>query len=455
MTSPSSFAVFLTVIVTVTFLLSQGACKHHQHPHSDHHHSGNHHHHHHHQHQQHRLRHGSDRGCSKCAPGSGVASACRVDQDTTCRPCLQGSSYSAHHSYLLGCLPCSRCGQGLYIDHPCTIKHDTLCDSCATVRGPRNCDFYAKCPVETWNETLREPESVSGDVNVTSCSNVTTTRADDDDVYREYGDGHDPRDVTTTESDFEATDGFTKTKPAIIIKNTEYKKSASTKADLFPTEMPWTFSDGVLGPTTATAESETTPRSRYVTVPADKLPMTSPALSSSDATTPLLLSSENLTKDHAGITHQRGASTTSSSRDVFSQSATSTGDDVDLEFLTALMARETWDHSKERYEDSPQVAQLLSRALKDQSGEEHRLADCTRSNKNGCHSDPVRSAKSEFAHRMEEWHKLDALNTFQVAVIVAVTCAIVISAFWVVLQCRKARTAVVSYNAVDSDEEYV
>ncbi|XP_013381112.1 tumor necrosis factor receptor superfamily member 16 [Lingula anatina] len=68
------------------------------------------------------------RCCSKCPPGRGVAALCSPDNDTVCRPCDVGVTFSSLHSHTEACRPCSTCGVNAHVLKKCNGTHDTQCE---------------------------------------------------------------------------------------------------------------------------------------------------------------------------------------------------------------------------------------------------------------------------------------------------------------------------------------
>lgn len=68
------------------------------------------------------------RCCSKCSPGYGMVSDCSHGNDTQCRPCLEGKTFSAPDWHTGKCQNCSECKKHSHVKEPCTSSHDTICE---------------------------------------------------------------------------------------------------------------------------------------------------------------------------------------------------------------------------------------------------------------------------------------------------------------------------------------
>lgn len=86
------------------------------------------------------------RCCSLCPPGEGATEACTLANDTLCRPCHHGRSYSASSSHTEPCRACTSCPEFSRVITPCNLTHDTICE-CETgsffdalVKNCRACD---------------------------------------------------------------------------------------------------------------------------------------------------------------------------------------------------------------------------------------------------------------------------------------------------------------------------
>lgn len=66
--------------------------------------------------------------CNTCKPGNGVESPCSASQNTQCRSCTPGETYSDVTSYEKPCKQCATCGDTThFIIHPCNKTHNTIC----------------------------------------------------------------------------------------------------------------------------------------------------------------------------------------------------------------------------------------------------------------------------------------------------------------------------------------
>ncbi|XP_013391210.1 uncharacterized protein LOC106159468 [Lingula anatina] len=68
--------------------------------------------------------------CSVCLPGSGVFWQCQGFNDTVCKKCEDGVSYSVVIDYTRVCDECNSCEDGQVLLRTCTKNHNVLCGRC-------------------------------------------------------------------------------------------------------------------------------------------------------------------------------------------------------------------------------------------------------------------------------------------------------------------------------------
>lgn len=69
-----------------------------------------------------------DRCCSKCPPGQGVRQMCSTLNDTICKQCDKGITFSSTHSRNDKCKDCTICDGNARVKYQCDVQHDTECE---------------------------------------------------------------------------------------------------------------------------------------------------------------------------------------------------------------------------------------------------------------------------------------------------------------------------------------
>ena len=67
--------------------------------------------------------------CDTCKPGYGVIVNCTAREQTICKSCIPGETYSSPTNSLSSCKTCSTCGNNThFVLHPCNVTHNTFCE---------------------------------------------------------------------------------------------------------------------------------------------------------------------------------------------------------------------------------------------------------------------------------------------------------------------------------------